>query len=183
MPALPTPATQASTAPADASASGLPQFDLAQWPGQAVWILFIFAVMFVLFARVFVPRISGTIGAREDRIAGDIGDARRLKQQADAEAATAADEMAEARSRAHRLGLDAKARAQDAAVAADAREQARLAETLAHAEVRILTARNEAMAHVREIALQAATAMVERLTGAVPTVGQLRAAEARISEP
>ena len=80
-------------------------------------------------------------------------------------------------------GIVMEARAQDAAVAADAREQARLAETLAHAEVRILTARNEAMAHVREIALQAATAMVERLTGAVPTVGQLRAAEARIGEP
>jgi hypothetical protein len=39
------------------------------------------------------------------------------------------------------------------------------------------------MAHVREIALQAASAMVERLTGAVPTVGQLRAAEARVGEP
>src|SRR5208282_4304104 len=151
MPSLTTPATQASTAPADAGASGLPQFDMAQWPGQAVWLLFIFAVMFVLFARVFVPRISGTIGAREDRIAGDIGDARRLKEQADAEAATAADEMAEARSRAHRLALEAKARAQEAALAEDAREQARLAETLARAEVRILTARDEAMAHVREI--------------------------------
>jgi F-type H+-transporting ATPase subunit b len=183
MPALPTPATQASTAPADASASGLPQFDMAQWPGQAVWILIIFAVMFVLFARVIVPRIGGTIGAREDRIAGDIGDARRLKQRADGEAATAAAEMAEARSRAHRLALEAKARAQEAAVAADAREQARLAETLAHAEAGILTARDEAMAHVREIALQAASAMVERLTGAAPTVGQLRAAEARVREP
>jgi F-type H+-transporting ATPase subunit b len=183
MPALPPPATQASTAPADAGASGLPQFDMAQWPGQAVWLLFIFAVMFVLFARVFVPRISGTIDAREDRIAGDIGDARRLKEQADAEAATAASEMAEARSRAHRLALEAKARAQEAATEADAREQARLAETLAHAEVRIVTARDEAMAHVREIALQAASAMVERLTGAAPTVGQLRAAEARTGEP
>ena len=161
----------------------MPQFDMAQWPGQAVWILIIFAVMFVLFARVIVPRIGGTIGAREDRIAGDIGDARRLKQRADGEAATAAAEMAEARSRAHRLALEAKARAQEAAVAADAREQARLAETLAHAEAGILTARDEAMAHVREIALQAASAMVERLTGAAPTVGQLRAAEARVREP
>jgi F-type H+-transporting ATPase subunit b len=182
MPASPTPTTQASTAPADSSASGLPQFDLAQWPGQAAWLLFIFVVMFVLFARVFVPRIGDTIGAREDRIAGDIGDARRLKEQADAEANTAAAEMAEARARGQRLAREAKARAQEAAAAEDAREQARLTEMLARADVRILSARDEAMAHVREIALQAASAMVERLTGAVPTVGQLRAAQSRITE-
>jgi F-type H+-transporting ATPase subunit b len=182
MPVSPTPATQASTAPADASASGLPQFDMTQWPGQAAWLLFIFVVMFALFTRVFVPRIGNTIADREDRIAGDIGDARRMKEQADTEAKTAADEMSEARARAHRLGLDARARAQEAAAAEDAQEQARLVETLSRAELRIAGAREEAMAHVREIALQAASAMVERLTGAVPTVGQLRAAQTRAGE-
>ena len=141
-------------------------------------MLFIFVVMFLLFSRVFVPRIGDTIADREDRIAGDIGDARRLKEQADAEAKVAADEMAQARARAHRLALESKARALEAAAAEDAREQAKLAETLARAEVRIAGAREEAMAHVREIALQAATAMVERLTGAAPTVGELRAAQA-----
>jgi F-type H+-transporting ATPase subunit b len=179
MAATPTPVTHASTAAPDASASGLPQFDIGQWPGQMVWILIIFVVMFVLFSRVFLPRVAGTIADREDRIAGDIGDARRMKEQADAEAAAAAAETAEARARALRLGLDARARAQAESAAEDAREQARLTETLAQADRRILSARNEAMTHVREIAMQAASAMVERLTGTVPTVGQLRAAQAR----
>ena len=170
-------AVMASVAAPAAQSAGLPQFDVAQWPGQMVWMLIIFAVMFILFARVFVPRIGETIAAREDRIAGDIGDARRLKERADAEAAAAAEDMAQARARAQRMALDAKARAQEAAAAEDAREQASLAQTLARAEVRILGARDEAMTHVREIALQAASAMVERLTGAAPTVGQLRAAQ------
>jgi F-type H+-transporting ATPase subunit b len=50
--------THASTAPADSGAGGLPQFDLAQWPGQMVWMLIIFGVMFALFARVFVPSVG-----------------------------------------------------------------------------------------------------------------------------
>jgi F-type H+-transporting ATPase subunit b len=174
----PAPLTHA-TAAADPAASGLPQFDIGQWPGQMVWILIIFVVMFVLFSRVFLPRVAGTIGEREDRIAGDIGDAMRMKDQADAEAVAAATETAEAHARAQRLALDARARAQAESAAADAREQARLAETLAQADLRILSARDEAMTHVQEIAMQAATAMVERLTGTVPTVGQLRAAQAR----
>ena len=68
----------AAQAAAEQSSGGLPQFDLAQWPGQMVWMLVIFAVLFVLFRYVFVPKIGGTIAAREDKIGGDIGQARRL---------------------------------------------------------------------------------------------------------
>ena len=179
MASTPTLATNATTAPADSSSSGLPQFDIAQWPGQVVWILIVFVVMFLLFSRVFVPRVGGTIAMREDRISGDIGDARRMKEEADAEAQAAAAETAQARARAQRLALEAKARAQAEGAAEDAKEQAKLAETLGRAELRIATARDEAMSHVREIALTTASAMVEKLTGHAPTVGQLNAARAR----
>ncbi|HLI65174.1 MAG TPA: hypothetical protein VKU90_02320 [Caulobacteraceae bacterium] len=174
-----THATHATTAPPDSGASGLPQFDTSQWPGQAVWILVVFVGMFILISRVFVPRVAGTIAEREDRVSGDIGDARRMKEQAEAEAAAAAAQTAEARARAQRLGLEAKARAQAEAQAKDAQEQARLAETLAHAEQRIVAARREALTHVREIALAGASAMVLKLTGDAPTVAQLNAARAR----
>ena len=102
-----------------------------------------------------------------------------MKEEADAEAAAAAAETAQARARAQSLALDAKVRAQAEAAAEDAREQAKLTETLNRAEVRIMAARDEAMAHVREIALTAASAMVEKLTGQAPTVGQLEAARTR----
>jgi len=169
----------AASVPVPATASGLPQFDLAQWPGEAVWMLFIFLVMFILFSRVFVPRVGGTISAREDRIAGDIGDARRLKAQADDEAAAAAAETAQARARAQKLALDAKARVQAEAASAGALEEAKLAEQLARAEVQIASTRDQAMSNVRQIALEAASSIVEKLTGTAPTVAQLSAAQAR----
>ena len=175
----PVTATHASTVPAEQGSSGLPQFNIAQWPGQVVWILIVFAVMFFLFSRVFVPRVGGTIAAREDRIAGDIGDARRMKAEADAEAAAAAAETAQARARAQRLALDARARVQADAAAEEAREQAKLAEQMARAETQIMTARDRAMTNVRQIALQAAGAIVEKLTGTAPTVAELSAAQGR----
>jgi len=169
----------AASVPVPATASGLPQFDLAQWPGEAVWMLFIFVVLFLLFSRVFVPRVGGTISAREDRIAGDIGDARRLKAQADEEAAAGAAETAQARARAQRLALDAKARAQAEAASAGALEEAKLAEQLAKAELQIAATRDQAMSNVRQIALEAAGSIVEKLTGTAPTAAQLSAAQAR----
>ena len=60
------PAHAQAAAPAAEGAGGLPQFDISMWPGQIVWALVIFAVLYFLFARVFVPRIADTIGDRED---------------------------------------------------------------------------------------------------------------------
>jgi F-type H+-transporting ATPase subunit b len=158
-------AAAAAAAAAEPASSGLPQFDLARWPGQMVWMLIIFAGMLFLFAKVFVPRVGGTIADREDRISGDIGDARRLKEQADHQAATAASEMVIARSAAHKLAIDAKARANADAAALEALEDARLNEVLAKADARIGSARDEAMTHVRAIASETAQAIVAHLTG------------------
>ena len=57
-----------AAAGAEHASAGLPQFDLGQWPGQMVWMLIVFGVMLILFARVFVPKVGGTIAAREDKI-------------------------------------------------------------------------------------------------------------------
>ncbi len=158
------------------AAGGLPQFDLAQWPGQIVWALGIFLVLYLLFAFVFVPAVGGTIDAREDKISGDIEDARRLRDEAQAQADASAAEMNEARARAHKVASDARATAKAQATARQNEEDAKLAALLGDAEARIAAARGEAMGHVRSIGADAARAMVERLTGAAASRGELDAA-------
>jgi F-type H+-transporting ATPase subunit b len=131
-----------------------------------VWLLAIFLVLFLLFRFVFVPRVGGTISAREDKISGDIGDARRLRDEAEAQAAAAAAEMGEARTRAHKVAADARNAAKADAAARQAEEDRKIAARLADAEGRIGALRAEAMTHVRAIAADTAAAMVEHLTGA-----------------
>jgi F-type H+-transporting ATPase subunit b len=157
-------------------AGGLPQFDLAQWPGQMVWMLIIFSVLVYLFAKVFVPNVGGTIAAREDKIGGDIGDARRLRDEAAAQSKAAAEELASARARAQKVALDAKTAAGAEAAARRAEEDARLAATLAEAEARIGAVKAEAMTHVRAIAAETVGAIVERLTGAGAAAGEIERA-------
>jgi F-type H+-transporting ATPase subunit b len=158
--------SQAAATPAPAGGGGLPQFDIAQWPGQIVWLLVIFGVMFALFHRVIVPRLSGGVSAREDRIASDIAEARRLRENAQAEADSAAGEMGAARGRAQRLAAEAAEQSKAAANASRAAEDARLEASISAAEQRIAASRAEAMSHVRVIAIDTAKAMVARLTGA-----------------
>jgi F-type H+-transporting ATPase subunit b len=168
MPATPPPPPPGS--------GGLPQFDLAWWPGEIVWTLAIFLVLYVLFAKVFVPRIGGTIAEREDRIGGDIKEARRLKEEADAQVAAAAAETAQARAAAQKLALDARAKAQAEAAHREALEEAKLAETVAKAETQIVATRDQAMTHVRAIASDTAGAIIAKLTGAAATGDEINAA-------
>ncbi|MFI4936468.1 MAG: hypothetical protein ACHP7N_17810, partial [Caulobacterales bacterium] len=114
-----------ASAAAEHGSGGLPQFDLAQWPGQMVWMLVIFGVLLIVFARFVVPRLGGTIAAREDKISGDIGDARRLRDEAEAQSQAAAEELATARGRAQKLAADAKAAATAQAAARQAEEDAK----------------------------------------------------------
>ena len=166
---------EGTTAPQPAS-GGLPQFDFQWWPGQIAWFLAIFLVV-LLFVRLFVtPRVGGTIDAREDKISGDIADARRLKDEAEAAAAAAAAETAQARAAAQRVAADARSKAQAEVSAKLAEEEAKLAQKGAEAEARIAKARDAAMVNVAGIAADAAGAIVGKLTGRAATSAELTAA-------
>jgi F-type H+-transporting ATPase subunit b len=161
---------------AEPATSGLPQFDLSQWPGQMVWMLVTFGVMLAIFYWFVAPRIGGAIAAREDKIGGDIGEARRLRDEAQAQSDAAADELVQARARAQKLAADAKATAQAEAAKRQGEEEARLGQVIGEAEARIAAARAEAMAEVRAIAADAAQAMVEKLTGAAANAAEVERA-------
>jgi F-type H+-transporting ATPase subunit b len=161
---------------AEHGSGGLPQFDFQWWPGQIAWTLIVFVVL-LLFMRFFaVPRLGGTIEARDAKIDGDIAEAQRLKEEAEAQAKAAADDMAQARGQAQRLAAEAGAKAKAEIAGKLAAEEAKLAETTAAAEAEIAIAREAAMSHVRTIAADTASARVEKLSGRAPSAAEVEAA-------
>jgi F-type H+-transporting ATPase subunit b len=155
---------------------GLPQLQFEHWGGQIVWLLLIFAVLYVVLSKVLLPRVSGAIDERGGKIAGDIADARRMKDEAEAQARAAAAEVAEARAKAQKTAADAKAKASAEAAERQAKEEAVLAEKLAAAEASIQVARDKAMGQVRVVAEETAGAIVEKLTGKAATAAELKSA-------
>ena len=107
----------------------------------------------------------------------DIADARRMKDEAEAQAAQAAAETAQARASAQRLAQDARTKAQAEVSARLAEEEAKLAEQAAVAEARISKARDAAMANVASIASDTAGLIVSKLTGRAATTAELTAAK------
>jgi F-type H+-transporting ATPase subunit b len=171
-------ATQIQEAAAETHAAGLPQFDFAWWPGQIAWFLIVFVALLLFFRLFAAPRIGRTMVARGDKIAGDIADARRLMEEAEAQAEAARLENAQARAAAQRVANDARAKAQAESAERLAAEEAKLAAAGAEAEARIRAARDAAMGHVSTIAVETAQAIVGKLTGKAASATELAAARA-----
>ena len=166
----------AGSAPAEHGGGGLPQFELQYWGGQIVWLLLIFGVLYVLMSRVFIPRLRRVKDTRAETITSAVAEARRVQDEADAQASAARAEIEQARTRARAVAAEAKTKANAEFAARQAEADARIAEDLAAAETRIRTLRDSAMASVGDIAVDTAGAMVERLTGTAASAADLRAA-------
>ncbi len=155
----------------------MPQFDFATWPGQIAWALLIFLGLFLVMRSRFLPRMRAAMEARQDRIEGDMAEARRLRDEAEAQAETARAETAEARGRAQRTASEAKVRAASAASKRNAELEAELSVRLSAAEDRIRGSRDQAMTQVGGIASDTAAAITERLTGSAASEAELARAQ------
>ena len=146
-----------------------PPFDSSTFPSQLVSLVVFFVALYIIVSRFALPRVGAVIDARQSRIDGDLEEAQRLKDQSDAALKAYEGELAAARARAQAIGSETREKLNAAAEADRKTLEERLAQKLAEAEKTIATTRANAMSNVRGIAAEAATAIVQRLTGVKPT--------------
>jgi len=168
------PTTASTEAPH--KSGGLPQFRLEYWGGQIICLIVVFAILYALLAKVFVPRLRRIQDTRAQTIAEAVEQARRVQAESDAQAAAAKAEIEDARAQSSRVAAEAKARAQAEMAASQAAEDQRLQAELEKAEGRIRAMRDQAMANVDAIAAETAEAIVAKLTGATPSRAEVDAA-------
>lgn len=144
---------------------GFPPFDSSTFPSQLLWLAITFGLFYLLLKQVVIPRIGGILEVRQDRIAQDLGEAARMKGEADAAVAAYEQELAEARARANVIGQEARDSAKADAEAERKKVEASLDGKLAEAEARIALIKDAAMRDVGQIAEETASAVVRRLVG------------------
>lgn len=153
---------------------GLPQFQFEHWAGQIVYLVFLFVVLYFLIAKVFAPRMRRVFDERSSTISGAVDAARRVQAEAADQAQAAKREVDDARAQARATAQAAKTRVTEQANARAAAEEAAVSARIAEAEGAIARTREAAMANVSTVAADAASAMVERLTGKTPTAAELK---------
>jgi F-type H+-transporting ATPase subunit b len=143
----------------------MPQFDPSTFTPQLFWLVVSFAVLFVAMWRYALPRISGILEARQQRIGSDLEKAAAFKTETERVAAEYEKALAEARDKA---AAAIKQAGEEMAAEAAKRHQSfgkELAARTGEAERRIAAARDEALGNIKTVAEEAAGAATAKLIG------------------
>jgi F-type H+-transporting ATPase subunit b len=158
-------AEQSAHTQAPGGHTSFPPFQRDTFASQLFWLVIAFGLLYILMARVALPRVGALIDARRAKIDGDLGEANRLKVSAGEAMAAYENGLAEARNRAQTIGAEIRDRLHAEAEKNRKALDEQLNAKLALAEKSIATAKTQAMASVRSIAVEAASAIVTRLVG------------------
>lgn len=143
----------------------MPQLVVEDWAPQLIWLAITFTTLYIIMARVALPRIANVLEERSVKIASDLDDAQRLKQEADDAMAAYEKALADARAKAHAIAAETR----DKVNAETDRQQADLSAKLVakaqEAEARISSERDKALSNVRDVAKDTAAAVVGNLLG------------------
>jgi F-type H+-transporting ATPase subunit b len=154
----------------------MPQLEVSTFVPQLFWLAITFGLLFLLMAKLGLPRVAGLLEARRKRIDDDLAQAAQLKAEAEAALAAYQQSMAAARAQAQAAVKETTDR-----LAAEAAERQRqlnesLAEQLTAADREIVAAKQRALSGMHEIAIEVGRSVAEKVIGSAPDTASLAVA-------
>ena len=164
------PKTGAHTEAEGGHGGGFPPFDSSTFASQLVSLVIAFVALYLIVSRIALPRVGSVIAARQNAIEADLAAAQRLRDESDSALKAYESDLAAARSRAQAISSETREKLNAASEAERKKLEEQLSVKLADAEKQIAATRQTAMSNVRGIAAEAASAIVQRLTGVLPSM-------------
>lgn len=159
----------------------MPQLDFSTWPPQIIWLVITFGILYLVISKFALPKIGGAIESRQNRIASDLDEAQRLKDESERAVAAYEAALAEAKAKAHGIAQETRDTLKAEIEAERTALDDKLNERLAEAEARISATKAEALKSVEEVASDAAGAIVSQLIGKKASAADIKKAVADAS--
>jgi F-type H+-transporting ATPase subunit b len=142
-----------------------PPFDTVNFTPMLIWLALSFGLLYLLMAKVALPRVESILHTRADKITKDIGEANAFRARSEVAAAAQDKTIAEAKATALTFAQETHARLNAETEANRLALEAELNARLAASETQIFELKAAAMGNVEAIASEAAAAIVQHITG------------------
>ena len=154
--------------PHHAEIEGLPQLDFTTYPTQIFWMFVFFIILYIFFAKRTLPEISSSVETRREQVENDLGDAQKLKDEAEEIRSKYEAALHDAKEQASKLFQEIE---DDIKSGQSSRLEAfkdRSTKLVQETEARIEKATESAMADTQSIAAEVASVAAEKIVG-IPT--------------
>ena len=148
-----------------ANAAGLPQLDATKFSPQIIWLVISFTILYLIMWRIALPKVGQVLEDRQRRISDNLAKAESLKAEAQAASNAYDAALAGARAKGHEVVGEARKVIADEAAKQHGILADKLNADIADGEARIAKAKAEAVASIRDVAIEVTGAAVQRLTG------------------
>ena len=148
------------------------------YQSQWFWLLLVLGAIYFFVGRGIVPKVEATVEDRDAKIAADLAEAERLRDEADRTEEAWRTRINDGHSEAQAVIAKAKAKADTDAQKRVAKADAELEAKAEAAAAEIDQARQSALAEIEAMAVDAARDIVARLSGGKVTEAAARKAVA-----
>jgi F-type H+-transporting ATPase subunit b len=143
----------------------MPQLDFSSYAPQLIWLAITFAVLYLLMARVALPRIATVLEERRDRIASDLDEAEHSQKESQTALAAYEEALVNARSNAHEIARANRDKLNAEIDAKRAEIDTLAAEKATEAEHAIANAKSAAFGELGTVAGELTEIIVKQLVG------------------
>src|SRR5688500_7181946 len=148
------------------------------YQSQWFWLLLVLGAIYFFVGRGIVPKVEATVEARDARIAADLAEAERLRDEADRIELAWRTRINEGHAEAQAQIASAKAKADADAAKRVTKADAELEAKASAAAAELDTARRSALAEIEALAVEATQEIVAKLAGGKVTPAKARKAVA-----
>ena len=143
----------------------MPQMEFADYMPQVVWLVITFATLYVLMAKLALPRITDILETRQRHLEHDLELSEKLRDEAQTTLAEYDAAIVSARAETESLLAKARESIQTETQERIAELNGRLESEIRESDARIRHAMSQAMDELMIVAGNSARAAVERLAG------------------
>ena len=152
----------------------MPQLDISTFTPQIIWLIITFGVLYLLMAKLALPRIGSILEQRQNRIEDNLAMAQNLKRESEVDAESYETAIFEAREQARTSTQLAIKEMSEESQRRQSELNDRLVSEVKSAEERIAQARKKAMSNIGEMAEDIVLDAAESLIGIAPNKDSIK---------
>ena len=144
---------------------GMPQLNPEFWASQIFWLILIFASLYIVIWKIFLPKITDSIENRKSRIVSDLNETQKLKENAEKKLEEYNQIIEDARKEAKKILEDSKKKLENDIKSKKQKFNEEIEKELMSVEKEIKSLKKLTISSINKIATEVSAEVIKQLVG------------------